>query len=389
MSYLPKNIKKLKLCVFSGDTLKSLFLKGEIKERYYNPENFFDEVHFITFTDSEIDPKKVRGIVGNAKIFIHPVGKLTPFSLLLDRQKVLETVKEISPDIIRSYSPFVHGYFAGYCAKKLNIPFLLSLHINPENDLRYLSWVRGDYLNWVKFEFMKYFCESYAVSSADKIICVYKFAVPYAESLGGKNTTVLYNKVYGKKFRNVKPVLKLNSPGIISVGRLIEEKNPETLIRALKILLDDGYEANLVLIGNGPLREKLVQLANELGISEKVLFFTSIPNKDLPGYYKSCKLFAQSIKYGGVSIPVIEAIASGLPVIVSKPPLDPTPEISSEVGIVIENSPENFATVFNKILKDKLLYRKLRNKGLKKFKEIEGSKAEKEEAKIYSNLLSI
>ena len=44
------------------------FEKGEIKENYYNPQNFFNEVHIISFTQKDIDELKVQKLVGKAKI---------------------------------------------------------------------------------------------------------------------------------------------------------------------------------------------------------------------------------------------------------------------------------------------------------------------------------
>jgi len=66
----------LKLCIFPNDPLQAYFDKGEIKDRYYNPNNFFDEIHFISLIDKDIDSSKIQKIVGNAKIVIHSVGKI-------------------------------------------------------------------------------------------------------------------------------------------------------------------------------------------------------------------------------------------------------------------------------------------------------------------------
>ena len=66
----------MKLCVFPNDPLQAYFDKGEIKERYYNPQNFFDEIHFITLIEQDIDTSKIQTIAGKAKIVIHSVGKI-------------------------------------------------------------------------------------------------------------------------------------------------------------------------------------------------------------------------------------------------------------------------------------------------------------------------
>ncbi len=119
---------KRKLCVFASDPIKEYYEKGEIKERYYNPENFFHEVHIISFTDQDVEETKVQTLVGDAKLKIHSVGKINIKNRKKHFGRTLEIVKEIQPDVIRAYNPFIEGWLAAKCAKELEIPFLLSLH---------------------------------------------------------------------------------------------------------------------------------------------------------------------------------------------------------------------------------------------------------------------
>ena len=71
----------MKLCVFPNDPIIAYYEKGEIKENYFNPENIFDEVHIISFSKNDIEEFQVQKIVGNAKLKIHPVGKIHNFIL--------------------------------------------------------------------------------------------------------------------------------------------------------------------------------------------------------------------------------------------------------------------------------------------------------------------
>ena len=88
--------KKRVLVVFPNDPIKAYYKKGEIKERYYNPCNFFDEVHIISPCDKDIEEDKVQTIVGNAKLNIYPIGKFNPLKFFSYRNKVLKLVKEIT-----------------------------------------------------------------------------------------------------------------------------------------------------------------------------------------------------------------------------------------------------------------------------------------------------
>ena len=113
----------MKVCIFPNDPIIAYYEKGEIKERYFNPNNFFDEVHIISFIDKEIDESKVQKIAGKAKLIIHTVGKINVKNRKKEISKVVELISKISPDIIRSYNPLVEGWCAAYCAQHLKIPF--------------------------------------------------------------------------------------------------------------------------------------------------------------------------------------------------------------------------------------------------------------------------
>ena len=65
-----------KLVVFPNDSLLDYQIKGEIKERYFNPLNWFEEIHVISLFDKEIEEGKVRKLAGNAILKIHNFGKV-------------------------------------------------------------------------------------------------------------------------------------------------------------------------------------------------------------------------------------------------------------------------------------------------------------------------
>jgi glycosyltransferase involved in cell wall biosynthesis len=97
---------------------------------------------------------------------------------------------------------------------------------------------------------------------------------------------------------------------VLAVGRLVPEKDFATLLRAVAQL---GDHVRLTLIGEGPERAALTALASELGVAHRV---------DLPGYaaepwaaYAQARVFALSSRSEGFGNVIVEALASGLPVV--------------------------------------------------------------------------
>lgn len=101
-------------------------------------------------------------------------------------------------------------------------------------------------------------------------------------------------------------------PLVGTVAALRPEKNLARLLRATKILLDEGTPLRLAIVGGGPERPKLEALAAELGIADAVAFEGAI--EDPAQAYRALDLFALSSDTEQMPLSVLEAMASGLPV---------------------------------------------------------------------------
>jgi len=146
---------------------------------------------------------------------------------------------------------------------------------------------------------------------------------------------------------------------VISVGRLVYYKGFEYLIRAMK-----DVRGRLLIIGDGPLRAKLRDLAAQSKISDKICFAGIVPD-DLSPYYHAADVFvlasiARSEAFGIVQI---EAMASGLPVVNTQ--LDsgvPFVSLHGQTGLTVPPADsESLAKAINRLLDDEALRRSLGN----------------------------
>ena len=99
---------------------------------------------------------------------------------------------------------------------------------------------------------------------------------------------------------------------IVSVGRLHEQKNQELLIRAFA-KISDKVEDNLIIYGQGELREKIEKLIVELKMETRVKLGGIIEN--VPDAIIGSNLFVLSSNYEGSPNALLEAIALGIPAI--------------------------------------------------------------------------
>lgn len=126
--------------------------------------------------------------------------------------------------------------------------------------------------------------------------------------------SVLYNAVnLAEIYEKSKEVISFKEPFFLSVGRLDENKNHETLIRAYALIKEP--KPDLIILGTGVLKEYLQNLIKELNLESKarLLGFDSNPYK----YMSRCHAFVFTSKVEGFSNVLIEALACGAFVISS------------------------------------------------------------------------
>jgi len=373
----------MKLCVFPNDPLRSYYEKGEIKKRYFNPKNMFKEVHVISLFDDDIDEEKVKSVAGEAKFQIHITGKVNLLNKSKMKKKVLEIIKKINPDVIRSYNPLLQGWMAAKIKQELGIPLVISLHGDYDRDNRFQSKKKHDYKSFLKLQISKQILEKFSLSNTDEVIIIYEFIRDYAESMGAKSINLIYNRIDLNQFSpDVTPAFKEKIPVIICVGRLIKEKNQECLIKAIEDL-----DLKLVLIGNGVEYENLRSLTKKLGMEHKVKFETSVPNSKIQHSYAAADIFALPIKYGGFAIPALEAAASGIPVILPKQEFDPNPDLVNKFAMFVDNNPKEFEKAISKVLSDSKMREKMIKDGLDTVKLIHSDIMEEKEKNLYLKVI--
>ena len=371
----------MKICIFPNDPIKAYFEKGEIKNCYYNPDNLFDEVHFISLTKNDIEESMVQKLVGTANMKIHSVGKISLINRNKEIKKIFKIVEEIKPDVLRSYNPLLEGWLAAKCAKKFNIPLFVSLHTQYDHNRQLAK--KNNLKKYLAMKYTEKFIEPFVLQTANKITIIYKIIQPYVTKHSSKNPELLHNKVDCDRFANGIPIDTISQPLILSVGNLISVKNHELLIKAMK-----GIDGKLLIIGNGELYSKLNALIIDYGVQHKVNIEKSVPHEKIQNYYKSAKIFAlaYNTEVESLPMPVMEAMATGLPIVIPFPKKGYS-EGLEETVLFSENNVLAFTNNIKKLLESEILMGKYSKKSLEKAKEFDISKIEHKESEIYSKLI--
>jgi glycosyltransferase involved in cell wall biosynthesis len=158
--------------------------------------------------------------------------------------------------------------------------------------------------------------------------------------------TVLRNGVDTALFRPpedrnaVRARLGLTRPTLISVGLLIERKGHHRTIEAMRLL----PEFDLLIVGEGPERERLSALVRGLGLTDRVRLLGARPHEALPALYGAADASVLASSREGWANVLLESMACGTPVVAS--PIWGNPEVVREAaaGVIAEaNTPDRIA----------------------------------------------
>jgi GalNAc-alpha-(1->4)-GalNAc-alpha-(1->3)-diNAcBac-PP-undecaprenol alpha-1,4-N-acetyl-D-galactosaminyltransferase len=122
-------------------------------------------------------------------------------------------------------------------------------------------------------------------------------------------------------------------PTFITVTRLVEQKGVDVLLKAAAIAFHKVPYWQLAIIGDGPLRHELQALANKLGISARVNWYGQVDNP-MP-YLKAADAFILTSRFEGSPNALLEAMACGLPPIVSDASPGPIELVGNDAGLIV------------------------------------------------------
>jgi len=160
----------------------------------------------------------------------------------------------------------------------------------------------------------------------------------------------------------------INKPYLLYVGRLEKKKNIGNLLMAFALAKEIKPELKLVLVGSaGNQFEEIKKIINNYHLEQEVIITGYVAANDLPIIYNQAEIFLFPTLYEGFGLPILEAMASGVPVITSN--FAPHNEVGGEAAYYINpHSPQQLSNAIINILEDKNLKESLINRGLVRVK---------------------
>lgn len=220
------------------------------------------------------------------------------------KNKVIKILKQAEPDLvyISGWNENISHYLLFICQIK-KIPVVIL------SDSRYKDTKRNIFLELIKKILLK---------GCSTAIVAGKESENYLLRLGFRKSDIFkpYNVVDNNYFLNISNPKVLNKY-ILCVSRFIKRKNHLKLLKAFETYKKMGGYLNLVLIGSGPEKKNIINAKEKLSCASSISIETWKDISELKEYYTNAKVFVLISKTDNWGLVINEAMASGLPCIVS------------------------------------------------------------------------
>jgi glycosyltransferase involved in cell wall biosynthesis len=166
-------------------------------------------------------------------------------------------------------------------------------------------------------------------------------------------------------------------------------KNPELVVRAFATLAPDLHaDWTLVLLGtraDQPYMPRLAELVSDLGLKGRVIFTGHVPDEHVPLFYRSAKVYVTLSDYEGFGLTVLEAMASGVPVVASN--VAALPEVVGNAGILVDaHDISAVALAIKSAATDDCVRERLVQRGLARAREFSWSLTARRTLEVYGRI---
>jgi len=240
--------------------------------------------------------------------------------MLNPRSRVGKALKQFKPDVIHVHEPFQMGILGLHYAHRVGIPINFTTH--------QLPWFIASYFPELFRPFIEKTLWLYARISLKRyssVISPTQTIAAIIEQKIGLKPNVIGHGLDTQRFHpSLRPDpgtatrSRLNLPPdvpiILHTGRLDMDKSVDKVIRSVAPAIHES-DAHFLIVGDGCQRNGLIRLCRELGIDQRVHFTGYVLPQDMPDIYRAADVFVTASEIETQGIVLLEAAASGLPIV--------------------------------------------------------------------------
>ena len=317
----------------------------------------FSDVYLVTYIDDDLPGNiavlRQRGlnIIHHRPKYLHKLQKFLFFSKVRDFKKI---IRDIKPDIIHSGFVWKDGFLAALSGfhPHLLMPWGCDVLRHPDMSRLCRQIVK------------------YTLKKADAIVCDCLAVKARIEDMVKRKEEdfIIFSygidpKVFNKQNKGSGFRKKLgleNKKVLISTRNLYFVYNVKLIIKALPMILSQEPEVRVIIVGSGPEENNLKKIVKDMRLGDFVHFVGTVPNNELPVYLNDSDIYVSTSLSDGTSQSLMEALACGLPVVVTDVPANMEWVKDEEGGFIVSKADADMlAEKTIKLLRDPELREKM------------------------------
>jgi glycosyltransferase involved in cell wall biosynthesis len=273
------------------------------------------------------------------------------------------------PNIVHAHTPFLMGYCAWMTAVRLRVPLVGTFHTPIDEYVVYIA--KNSKLSQRMLKRIAKYYQDWFYNRCDVIIVPAPAAARDLE-VKDKQIITVSNGIdlsrYGLAGREeIRERFGLGcSPVILHGGRLSFEKRIDGVINAMPLVLEKVPDAKLMIVGKGPAAKFLESRVKDLGLEKSVVFTGYVSDADFPKAFAAADVLAINSPVETQSLIILEAMATGVPVVGADAAAIPDAIVDGENGFLFRpDDSRQLAQDVIRILTDDGLRAKLKEGALK------------------------
>ena len=256
--------------------------------------------------------------------------------------RLIKQLVDWKPDVIHSQCEFFSFQFARYLAKKTGAPIVHTYHTLYEQYATYVLPIKGVGEKAVgklsKMRLKNVQCVIAPTRKVEDTLRGYGLTAPIQVVPSGISLAQHRHRLTPQERKEKRQALGIGPDELVllNLGRLGNEKNLDELLRHFADDLNKSMK--FLIVGDGPARESLEKLADQLGIADRVIFTGMVPPARVQEHYQLGDVFVSASTSETQGLTYIEAAANGLPLLCRADPCLQDVMVQGENGYTFQDA---------------------------------------------------
>jgi len=303
--------------IINGVVTSIILLENELKKRGHT-------IYIFTTTNPKVEKVQINVFrIPSVSFVLYKPMRVGMFH----STKIAKFINKLKLDIIHTHSEFSIGNFGIRMARRLNIPVVHTYHTMYKDYTHYIS--KGKLLGDISLNIAEYVSRAHCnkctavIAPSNKTHDLLKleynvksdcFVIPTGIDLKRFNDHKLID-INEKKLIRKGLNLADDDKILLFVGRIAKEKSIDSVIKQMPFIKAKNKKIKFIVIGEGPYKKNLDTIVKELCLEKDVLFPGAYPWNEIEKIYSIADLYISASKTETQGLTIIEAMASGLPVV--------------------------------------------------------------------------